>query len=593
MSLLSFRERDRHRRVGGIGFAIDIEPAGEAPDPKGLYEAMYALVETNIQKLAKGKPYTHVTAEYVSLARDDGWGTEKEIFFNFKDSGGCNMSADATYHWFELLVAALREKGAFEPLAASHGVRLRWKKPKPLKDLLARCDEPLVELRGRLFSTGKLDGEVFITSDEDDDETITIDDLSKADRAKVIAAFTKKKCACKVCAALRSKPALFLPKPKKPAKKAASTAKRRTKRYGNSLYIRDASLTVLGPRNLRGTITGLQINEAPITDLPAELEKHPIAWVALGTTKIRHVPDVLARIPSLDHLSLRKNPIALADLAKLPGLRNLWIDEWPDIPIAELPFAALPKLENLRLWSCNLRSLPALGALKVLGLESNAFESLPDAILRMPTLEELDIAYNPLATLPRSWAALPRLKKLRLEKASITEIGEGLDAIEELSIPRTQVVRLEVGKLASLRVLDAESTPLREIDALPSKLEWMNLRYTQITAFPDVRAAKKSLAKLLLERNEAIRELPEWLGEMEALEELHLHTLAVTRLPESMQNLRKLRTLNLQRTKVFPVPDWFAKLTALEQLDVYEEDLPKGEATRLKRLLPKAKVRIT
>ena len=580
--------------MGGIGFAIDIEPAGDAPDSKGLYEAMYALVETNVRKLATGKPYKQVTEEYLSLARDDGWGTAKEIFFNFKDSGGCNMSADACYHWFELLVAALREKGALEPLAASHGVRLRWKKPKPLKDLLARCDEPLIEVRGKLFSTGKHGGEIFITSD-DEEEPITIDDLSKAERAKVIAAFEKKKCACKVCAALRSKPALVLPKPKKPEKKKTEATPKRTKRYGSALYIRDGALTALGARNLRGTITGLRV-DAPIDDLPAELEKHPICWVGLGSTKIAHVPDVLARIAPLEHLVLDKNPIALAELAKLPRLRELWISEWPGIPLDELPFDALPNLEHLRVTRCGLRTLPPLGALqslKVLKVYGNAFETVPEAIFSVPTLEELHLGSNPIASAPRSWAALPRLRKLDLGDAAITEIGDGLDAIEELALADTKIARLNVEKLASLRDLSAPSTPLREIGPLPAKLESLALHDTPIPSVPDVRAAKKSLKVLRLQDDHGLTELPEWLGELEALEDLTLDRTAITRLPESMQKLRKLKTLGLRGAKVFPVPDWFAKLRALEQLDVYKDDLPKGEAARLKKLLPKAKINVT
>lgn len=573
--------------MGGIGFAIDIEPAGDAPDPKGLYDAMYEIVESNIRKLATGKPYKHVTEEYLSLARDDGWGIEKEISFGFKDSGGCSMSADASYHWFELLVAALREKGAFEPLAASHHVRLRWKKPKPLKELLARCDEPLVELRGQLFSTGKLDGEVYITSDDTDDE-ITIDDLSKAERAKVVAAFTKKKCACKVCAALRSKPALAIPKPPKKPKEA--TSKKAIRRYGTSVYFSDPEAMVLDPKRLRGKITGLQINETPISDLPDALEKMPLAWLALRRTNIAHVPDVLERIASLRNFSIEQNPIPLAELAKIPQVRRLVFDDWPGVPLHELPFAALPNLEELTVRECELRALPALGPLKKLDASNNVLESVPDAIMRVATLEELNLHNNHLTSVPRSWATLPRLRKLSLAKAAITDIGEGLDALEELDVAETKIERLDVGKLASLRELRAAGTPLRAIDAVPAKLESLDLAQTQITTVPDVRAAKKSLKTLRLYDAKTLTELPEWLGELEALEELHLDGTPITRLPDSMQELRRLRSLAMRGLKVFPVPDWFAKLTALEELTVYKDDLPKGEAARLKKLLPKAKI---
>ena len=46
--------------------------------------ALDELVETNIRKLAKGKPYTQVTSEYLSLARDHGWGRDEENLLNIK-----------------------------------------------------------------------------------------------------------------------------------------------------------------------------------------------------------------------------------------------------------------------------------------------------------------------------------------------------------------------------------------------------------------------------------------------------------------------------------------------------------------------------
>src|SRR5581483_1224098 len=157
--------------MGGVGFSIDIEGEGDA---NALYRAMYELVEANVRKLAKGKPYKQVTADFLSIAVDDGWGVATEIFFGFKDAAGlCQMSADACYHWFELVVAALRENGALDLLAEEHGFRLKWKRPKTLKALLATCPEPLVEVRGMLFSTGKLDGEIYITSDDLGQDTIT------------------------------------------------------------------------------------------------------------------------------------------------------------------------------------------------------------------------------------------------------------------------------------------------------------------------------------------------------------------------------------------------------------------------------------
>src|SRR5581483_1336929 len=141
-----------------------------------------------------------------------------------------------------------------------------------------------------------------------------------------------------------------------PRPAATPRAKPKTRRSygGRRVDIVDPECTALTPRHLAGKIEGLDIRAA-ITDLPDILEKHrELEWLWLTETKIRRIPDVLARMPWVTYLGLNRNPLdTLAELAKLPHLTKLVIWHWPGIPIETLP--ELPNLASLTLEHCNLR----------------------------------------------------------------------------------------------------------------------------------------------------------------------------------------------------------------------------------------------
>jgi internalin A len=83
--------------------------------------------------------------------------------------------------------------------------------------------------------------------------------------------------------------------------------------------------------------------------------------------------------------------------------------------------------------------------------------------------------------------------------------------------------------------------------------------------------------------------VPEWIGELSKLHDLHLASNQLTVLPEFIGKLTGLRSLNLDSNQLTALPEWIGQLVRLEGLDLDNNRLtalPKsiGQLTRLQRL---------
>lgn len=142
--------------MGGTGFSLKVKTIrGVESKPSELYDELYAIIEDNIRRIAKGKPYTQVTADYLSIAREDGAGYAGTIDFGFRDGAGlCQASVHACNHWFELFVATLAKskgKGAspLATIAERHGLTLSGRQAD-IAALLETCPTPLGAARASL-----------------------------------------------------------------------------------------------------------------------------------------------------------------------------------------------------------------------------------------------------------------------------------------------------------------------------------------------------------------------------------------------------------------------------------------------------------
>lgn len=550
--------------MAGGALTLSLEPIeGASADARGLYDHLFDTLEKNVRAFAKGKPYAQVLVDYLHSCKADGEVSERALLFVFSDGAGlCSMSAVATNHWFEVLLAALGDR--LEALAMEHGLAVREKR-KSLEEALAACDEPLIVLRKNLFAVSVArDKSVYLISDDLGDDTLDYERLKPAEKKKVDALAAEKNCACKVCEALR-------------ANKTVTVAVRRA------------------PKPKYEVNNGqLLLHDAGLTELPRDLYALPIERLEL-LVRFDTLPDDIAKMTSLRTLSmaqLRELPASFSQLQltslaltapkfrdwetiyALKTLRELWVYCAPELA-ASFDGARMPQLEKLEFPHCKLAASPkrlaSLRSLRVLSLDGTLTEvsELP------PNLRELDLGGSQLTEVPRAVASLP-LETLQLAGNPIARIAED-------ALPRT------------LRSLGLEET--KELTTLPESigeltaLEHLAITQSKLARLPESMRKLKKLTYLSL-AGTTLPELPLWLGELDGLKTLYLYQGAFTELPESMRALHALEELSVIGTKIAAWPDWLGELRSLKKLLVSKKLVPPRDVQRLKKLLPHARIQV-
>lgn len=593
--------------MGGTGFSLDIKPIrGSEPAPEKLYEELFTIIADNIVRTTgKAKAYTQVTADYLSLAREDGAGYPDSISFGFRDGAGlCQASVHACYHWFALYLGALaKAKGrAPSPLAViaeRHGLTV-GPAPYDVRKLLAKCPEPLVELRGHLFGIGVNRKESYLVSDELDDDPIEIEDLTPKERAKVDQLVKKERCECKVCAALRKSLTVRLPKPKaaakpkKPPKLGVKTSLSSDKLHRN---VDDEDCTEL-PDGIFAppSLTGMWLR-AGVTTLPDTITKlGALEKLTLyGMKKMTRLPEVLAQMPHVVDLGLAWSAFEdPAGLAKMPWLESLRLERVFDGKIDAIPFAALTKLRSLRLEALGIETIPeaAVTSLRELLVRDSKLATLPPALLDSDRLEVLELFDLGAQKLP-SLAKLTGLRRLRLSGAlaEIPELPPNLVELEIACAPvtslpasietLTQLQKLEIreakisslpasiGKLTKLAHLQLIDVPITELPPALGKLDALRTIWLASPTLVHIseEALPRGLETLEVWRSPELTTLPASIGELKDLACIKLQETKIGALPASMRALKKLRTLRVEDNSVLTeIPTWVGDLTELDDL---------------------------
>ena len=112
---------------------------------------------------------------------------------------------------------------------------------------------------------------------------------------------------------------------------------------------------------------------------------------------------------------------------------------------------------------------------------------------------------------------------------------------------------------------------LRDIN-LSSEKTTVNLSKRGLTALPDELRYNTSIKVLRLYGNN-IKELPEWIGELQSLEKLYLGKNKLTSLPESIGQLKNLKLLSAQYNAIEQLPASIVELENLQQLILNQNKL--------------------
>jgi hypothetical protein len=215
--------------------------------------------------------------------------------------------------------------------------------------------------------------------------------------------------------------------------------------------------------------------------------------------------------------------------------------------LAYLPAPGLRKLDL----NGNLTVLPAgmwsLAELEVLHLRGCGLRALPEGIVGLAGLRELDLSSN------RQLVALPAgLGRLR----SLTRLG--IDGCPGLLLERA--IQDQCGLPVLLAYLRGEAA---------EGVEELDLGRCGLRALSGGIGRLAGLRTLYLHGNEGLTVLPAELGLLEGLEVLSLYGCGLTALPEGIGGLVGLRALNLCGNRgLAALPAGLGRLRNLEELDL-------------------------
>jgi internalin A len=163
-------------------------------------------------------------------------------------------------------------------------------------------------------------------------------------------------------------------------------------------------------------LTTLYLYSNQITAIPdAIAQLSNLTTLRLDSNQITAIPDAIGNLANLTTLNIGSNqlstlPLSISQLSNLKflniGLSTGLIASGHGNKFKEIPnsILSLPSLENLNLW-CNLitmipDAIANLANLCTLNLSYNQITQIPEAIEKIPKLEKLDLRRNPLPISP-------------------------------------------------------------------------------------------------------------------------------------------------------------------------------------------------
>ncbi|KAF9968143.1 cysteinyl-tRNA synthetase [Mortierella alpina] len=312
--------------------------------------------------------------------------------------------------------------------------------------------------------------------------------------------------------------------------------------------------------------------------------------------------------------NLREVVMAYNDLDKVPSnvryITNLQVLDLRGNRIRDLTKARLEDarvLVTLYLQSNRLEAIPdsfqAFEYLRVLNLSSNNFSKFPPVLLRITTLEELDMSFNEIADvpddignlsrlrtlllfgnrigpfLPKSMSDLVRLRKLDIRQNGILNLDavNDLPCLEELLVDyNTNVVLNNSFKaLTSISLLKCNMTDM-SLRGVGSTLIYLDASSNRLSNLaPSLFEHLLSVETLKLDNN-SISSIPGTIGLLKRLKYLSVSNNLLSSLPDEVGQLESL--LELNNLGELPVSVWRCSLITLNassNLLEYFPDPPK------------------
>ncbi|MEH8199230.1 leucine-rich repeat-containing protein kinase family protein [Aeromonas allosaccharophila] len=175
-----------------------------------------------------------------------------------------------------------------------------------------------------------------------------------------------------------------------------------------------------------------------------------------------------------------------------------------------------------------------------LKLSENLTEFPPEILSLKETLEVLDLTGNRLSALPDELAGFSKLRIIFCSENRFTELPEVLGRC-----PALTMVGFKANRIATVSAR-----------ALPAGLRWLILT------------------------DNAVQQLPDELGQCDALQKLMLAGNRLRELPASLANCRRLELLRIAANRIERFPEWLLALPRLAWLAYSGNPFSEGEEAR-------------
>ena len=258
-----------------------------------------------------------------------------------------------------------------------------------------------------------------------------------------------------------------------------------------------------------------------ISVLPYSLQNNKeLEHLDLSYSTIEKLPEWLSKFPNLKSINLNhtrlKNPLndaqILADCKELLSLH--W--NYAHLAYFPIPLAYGKKISTLELEGNAIPFLPKniqWLPLKHLNIAHNLVDTLPNEIIKMKQLKEINLSFNPALNNPYNYKILAKVKSL-----------------ESLIVQGIKQVPKELGEVKQLKKLDS------------SFASFTNLP-TEVKNLPHIESVKIYQAQSM-EVHEFIEQISTW----KKVKTFHIGAPNFTRLPFNINKLSNLKTLIIQNS---------------------------------------------
>nr|XP_025873877.1 leucine-rich repeat-containing protein 40 [Vulpes vulpes] len=344
------------------------------------------------------------------------------------------------------------------------------------------------------------------------------------------------------------------------------------------------------------SLVRLNISSNQLKSLPVEISgMKRLKHLDCNSNLLETVPPELANMESLELLYLRRNKLRF--LPEFPSCRLL-----KELHVGENQIEILGP-EHLK----------HLNSILVLDLRDNKLRSVPDEITLLQSLERLDLSNNDISSLPCSLGKLP-LKFLALEgnplrtirreiinkgtqevlkylRSKIKDDGPNQsDSVVETAMTLPSESRVNVHAIITLKILDYSDKqttliPDEVFDAVKSNIiTSVNFSKNQLCEIPKrIVELKEMVSDVNLSFNK-LSFISLELCMLQKLTFLDLRNNFLNSLPEEMESLIRLQTINLSFNRFKILPDVLYHIPTLETILISNNQVGSVDPQKMKAM---------